>query len=120
MRVQVRWHTAEANARQRRETKRALGRAAEYVLQESNKYVPHDDGDLERSGNTDVEQHQGFGGTKTSSSVFYDTPYAIKMHEHPEYNFQGGRKGKYLDKTINETKEEVKRYLAEAYRRAFR
>lgn len=120
MRVTVSWHTAEANARQRREVKRALGRAAEFVLQESNRDVPLDEGTLQRSGNTDVEQGIGLSGTKTKSSVFYDTPYAARLHEHPEYNFQNSRKGKYLEKAIEETKDDVKRYLVEAYRRAFR
>jgi hypothetical protein len=29
-------------------------------------------------------------------TVGYHTPYAARLHEHPEYKFQKGRKAKYL------------------------
>ncbi len=29
--------------------------------------------------------------------VSYNTPYARRLHEHPEYRFNEGRKGKYLE-----------------------
>jgi len=109
------WDLTEANARQRREAKRALSDALEFVLQESNRKVPLDEGTLLRSGNVDIEDTR----SKMTGSVFYDTPYAAKLHEHPEYNFQNHREGKYLEKTIDETKDEYKRYLVDAYRRAF-
>jgi hypothetical protein len=54
--------------------------------------VPFRDGDLQASGDIDVERV----GQKVKGSVFYDTPYAVRMHEHPEYEFGNGRKGLYL------------------------
>lgn len=44
--------------------------------------------------------------------VSYDTPYAVRLHEHPEYNFQGGREGKWLEKTVNEKSKDVLALLA--------
>jgi len=32
--------------------------------------------------------------------VGYHTPYATRLHENPQYNFQRGRKGKYLEDPI--------------------
>jgi len=62
------------------------------VLTEANKLVPHDEGTLEKSGFIDAKG--------LVAAVSYDTPYAIRLHEHPEYNFRGGREGKWVEKTI--------------------
>lgn len=32
--------------------------------------------------------------------VGYHAPYAARLHEHPEYNFQNGKKGRYLEDPI--------------------
>lgn len=58
--------------------------------------VPLDEGFLLNSGTSGIaanEEHNGLPVGQTS----YDTKYAIRLHEHPEYNFQNGRKGKYLE-----------------------
>jgi len=65
---------------------------AEVVLQQTDLDVPLRDGDLLASANYDIERT----GQKVSASVYYDTPYAVKLHEHPEYDFGNGRKGLYL------------------------
>ncbi len=54
--------------------------------------VPHDEGTLQNSGT--VELIMG------SVVVGYHTAYAARLHEHPEYHFQKGRKGKYLEDPI--------------------
>lgn len=46
------------------------------------------------------------------AAVMYDTPYAAKLHEHPEYNFQGGRKGKYLEDPAVEHRDELGKIIA--------
>jgi hypothetical protein len=85
-------------------------------LQESNKIVPHDEGTLERSGNTDV--HVSTKGV--DASVYYDTPYAVRLHEHPEYTFQNGRQGKWLESTIEKNQDKVKEYLLDKYSDVFK
>ena len=82
--------------------------AAEYVLQEANKMVPHDEGDLERSGDISVEKGQ--------ASIFYDTPYAKRLHEHPDYTFNKGRQGKWLEKASRESTDKVNKFLVKAVR----
>jgi len=74
----------------------ALSEALEHLLQETNKVAPLDEGHLIRSG--DISKQ--VTNTKVIGHVFYDVPYAVRMHEHPEYSFQNGRKGKYLSKTL--------------------
>lgn len=68
----------------------ALEEMGDELLRLSAMEVPHDEGTLETSG---TSQKAG----KDEWEVGYHTPYAARLHEHPEYRFQGGRKGKYLE-----------------------
>lgn len=58
------------------------------ILRLSELEVPHDKGTLQNSGT--VQEIDG------NVVIGYHTPYAARLHEHPEYRFQKGRKGKYL------------------------
>lgn len=51
--------------------------------------VPHDEGTLQNSGTVEVLNNGDV-------VLGYHTPYAARLHEHPEYRFQKGRKGKYI------------------------
>lgn len=51
--------------------------------------VPHDEGTLQNSGAVEVMPNGDV-------VLGYHTPYAARLHEHPEYRFQKGRKGKYI------------------------
>lgn len=62
------------------------------ILRLSQFEVPHDEGTLQNSGA--VEQ------VDDGWIVGYHTPYAARLHEHPEYRFQAGRKGKYLEDPV--------------------
>jgi hypothetical protein len=84
----------------------ALSGAAEYVLQKANTRVPLDEGSLQRSGIVSMDN-----GDKPVAHISYDTPYAKRLHEHPEYNFQNGRQGKWLETTIEQEKDKVNDYL---------
>lgn len=58
------------------------------VMRISTQEVPLRDGYLLASLGREVE------GLVTT--VGYNIEYAARLHEHPEYNFRKGRKGKYL------------------------
>lgn len=62
------------------------------VLRLSQMEVPHDEGTLQNSGV--VEKVDG------DWVVGYHTAYAARLHEHPQYRFQKGRKGKYLEDPV--------------------
>ena len=62
------------------------------IMRLSQLEVPHDKGSLQNSGT--VEQ------IGDNVVVGYHEPYAARLHEHPEYHFQAGRKGKYLSDPI--------------------
>lgn len=65
---------------------------ANEILRLSQAEVPLDKGTLQNSGNV-----EDFGDYMI---IGYHTPYAARLHEHPEYHFQRGRKGKYLEDPI--------------------
>lgn len=74
----------------------AINRIADMLLSLSQKEVPHDVGTLQNSGHVeyakDLDEPEaivGYGGMSA--------PYASRLHEHPEYTFQNGRKGKFLE-----------------------
>lgn len=87
---------------------RGVGIAAEYVLGESRKQVPHDTGVLERSGRASHEQK----GTTARGAVSYDTPYAVDQHEGTHYRHRKGRKAKYLEDPLNGSASKVAGIIA--------
>ena len=79
--------------------------AGENVLEESNRMVPHDEGTLMRSGQVSVDEE------KLDVFVSYDTPYAVKLHENPQYNFQQGRQGKWLEQGLKNRQSAIQEFL---------
>lgn len=75
---------------------KALKMVGDELLRLSNKEVPFDKGTLSDSGRVDVYPLT----PKDTVEVGYHTKYAHRLHEHPEYNFKNGRKGKYLEDPI--------------------
>lgn len=76
------------------------------VLRLSSQQVPHDTGRLQNTGRVEPD-------TDHSVIVGYDTEYAARLHEHPEYRFQKGRKGKYLEDPIKNNLEILRGYIAD-------
>lgn len=75
-------------------TKNAVEAVANEVLRLSQFQVPHDTGQLQNTGHVEP------GDNQYQKIVGYNKVYAARLHEHPEYRFQGGRKGKYLEDPI--------------------
>lgn len=71
-------------------TEDGLKKALEHLLSESRKIVPYKTGHLSDSGGIDIQGREG--------SVFYDTPYAVEMHENLAIRHPNGRKAKYLER----------------------
>lgn len=106
------WRGREVSGRVRQAAAAGLSDAAEFLLEEANRTVPHQDGDLQRSGTPSVD-----AGSLTAA-VSYDTPYARRLHEHPEYRFQHGRRGKWLERTLAERGQAARDSIAERIRAA--
>lgn len=110
----IKWYGKRVSADVRRATVEGLSDAAEFILEEANRDVPHDEGTLMRSGTTSVDE------SKVEAAVSYDTPYAVRLHEHPEYRFQKGRKGKWLEDTFKERGRAAQDYIADKIRNALK
>ena len=94
---------------------RGVGLATEYVLGEARKLVPHERGDLERSGRATVEESSSGGVT---GAVSFDTPYAVVQHERTDYRHKKGRRAKYLETPLNASKNRVNEIIAAAIKGA--
>ena len=86
--------------------------AGERLLALSAARVPLNDGILQGSGS--VSTPLSSRGSDPVAEVVYDTPYAARLHEHPEYNFQGGREGKYVENPALEHRDELGEIVAKA------
>lgn len=75
--------------------------AAEIMLADANRHVPFDEGVLMSTGEVDTEKNRvGLAAASVEGAVSYNTPYAVRLHEHPEYNFQGQGEGKWLEHAL--------------------
>lgn len=75
------------------------------LLRLSQFEVPHDTGLLQNSGHTERKDDGVLVG--------YNKVYAHRLHEHPEYKFQKGRKGKYLEDPMKNNLHVFERYFRE-------
>lgn len=89
------------------EKKKSTMSVALEILRLSQFQVPHDTGLLQNSGTTQPEDDG-------STVVGYNKVYAARLHEHPEYRFQKGRKGKYLEDPIKQNLSVFKRFMQDA------
>lgn len=77
------------------------------VLRLSGLEVPHQYGDLQNSG--------AVLKVGSLTIVGYFKAYAARLHEHPEYQFREGRKGKYLEDPINKNIEPLNQTFGIAF-----
>lgn len=84
----------------------ALYKGISHILNEANNIAPKDEGTLIQTSAVDVDPDAGV------ANAFYVQKYAARLHEHPEYNFQGGRQGKWLEKTILAEGDRVREIMA--------
>lgn len=117
MAPRVRWRVdrrAFADAQVRRAAGDALFESAEFILEESNRTVPLEEGTLERSGTVSIDR------AALRAAVAYDTPYAARQHEELNYRHDEGRRAKWLEQTMREQTGRVRQFLAERIKRAVR
>lgn len=92
------------------------------VLEDANVRVPFLEGDLKDSGRVVKGQaRHGPTGRFDANEFFvtYDTEYAVRLHEHPEYNFRGEGEGKWLEKAVQRGAARAEASIAPPLRMAF-
>lgn len=88
--------------------RRAEERAAERLLVAANQRVPYNLGELQASGHV-FQADDGM-------AVGYTAPHARFVHAHPEWNFELGRSGHWLEETMEATAEEEHAVMASTVR----
>jgi hypothetical protein len=85
----------------------ALYKGISHILNQANNIAPKDEGTLTQTSGVDVDPEAGI------ASAFYTQKYARRLHENPQYNFQGGRQGKWLEKVMLAEGDRVRDLMAE-------
>lgn len=97
---------------------------AERVLEDANQHVPFDTGNLMGTGTAATLQHRGMGGRfavgNFESVVYYDTDYAVHLHEGVDFNFQPPGEAKWLAHALYRSAPQAEFGLAPRFIRLFR
>lgn len=116
----MKWYGKKVTAVMKTAAADGLFDGVHFMRDEMDKMVPHDEGTLERSGDTKVDK------SELKAATGYDTPYAIRLHEHPEYNFQAAeghqREGKWVEKIIKDPsiKKDVLSHIGKKIKKAMK
>jgi len=102
--TRVTWHSGPAIRAVDTGGQVGLYAAGKVVLERANLHVPYMLGTLKDSGRVTVVAGEAI--------VSYDTAYAARLHEHPEYDFQNGREAKWLEHAHAESTEEAVQAIA--------
>lgn len=103
------WRGQEALSEIKEAQKKANAAGAEFILGESNRKVPHEYGDLERSGTADHDE-DGF-------TVSYGTVYAVPQHEILDYQHSDGREAKFLENAAINNREQLLEVMGDEIKR---
>lgn len=91
---------------------KAMRRIANELLRLSQKEVPHDTGALQNTGHVEEKGDEVIVG--------YNKVYAARLHENPQYRFQKGRKGKYLEDPLKNNESVFNEFLNKEMQEAFK
>lgn len=91
--------------------------AGDELLRLAVRVNPHDEGTLQASAN--VRLSSSMDG-QPEVLVGYNTKYAAKLHENPQFNFQKGRQGKYLSEPLEKNVDRFEKYIGHSLESSIR
>lgn len=103
--MKIRWFDQSVRKAYREAAASALDDAAAFVLDESSKIAPINEGTLINSSSYVVDR------SNLIAAIGYNTPYAIIQHERTDFVHKNGRQAKYLEKPLRENAERVKLFI---------
>lgn len=114
----MKWYGDKVTEKVRRAAAQGILDAAAHLLEHANRTVPHDEGTLERSGNYYPDTLEGVVQEGLTAAVYYDTPYAARLHESEpgEFNFRGKGQRKWLERAAQERQKAIRDYIGNAIR----
>lgn len=102
------WHPEKALATAEQLGREATVRGGERLLESARTRVPYATGELAGSARL-VADDEGV-------AVGYEAKHARFLHAHPEWNFEGGRSGRWLEETIEEEADAVGQVMTDTFR----
>jgi hypothetical protein len=84
--------------------------AAEHILGEAKKIVPIEEHILEQSGNVSTDENS------LRASIYFDTPYAVPVHEIMTARHDEGRTAKFLEIPFTGEVDTAREIIAQAIR----
>lgn len=103
-----------ATEKQKIGARKGLHDAVEHLLGLAQDVVPLQEGVLQASGATDVDD------SALEGSVSFDTVYAARQHEETTWRHDPGRQAKYLEQPYETHAAELRGLIAAAIRRELR
>ena len=107
MAVVITWRDDEVKAAISGAAMAGLEIAAEHLLQVSAELAPHEEGDLERSGEVTRDD------SAETVAVSYDRPYAVRQHEELTWRHDAGKQAKYLEQPMGSERDTMLRIVAQ-------
>lgn len=114
MKTRVTWKDIAAAHAANEGGRDGLMNAAEAILDASNQVVPFESGELMGTGAVD------FDTGEMTAHVLYDTVYAARLHQNPKFNFQNGRRGKFLKSAAQGAARYAEELIGEGLKGRFR
>ncbi|WP_281895138.1 hypothetical protein [Phytohabitans aurantiacus] len=102
------WHGDEILAALKGASFEGLELAGEHLLQVSSDLAPHEEGELERSGDISKDEADG------AVAVYFDRPYAAVQHEDLTFRHDEGKQAKYLEEPMGTEADTMIALIAEA------
>lgn len=102
----VKWFGREITQEINSAAIKGLKDAAEFLLDESNKIAPVDEGTLINSGEASIDT------SKLQAAVSYDTPYAVTQHEDRSLTHLNGRQAGFLQTAYQNNIKRIRDFLA--------
>lgn len=109
--AKFKWQGDKIKGQVEKQAEQTMYKTGQYTLDEANKIAPKDEGTL--------IQTSGVASDAESANVYYTQKYAPRLHEHPEYNFQNGRQGKWLEQTVLSNHDKLLQYMKNEMQKAF-
>lgn len=107
------WRGAAIEEAKRRGIETALYVGGSHILNKSTAIAPKDEGILIQTAGVAVDANAG------KANVYYTQKYAARLHENPQYNFQGGRQGKFLEEPVMSELDTIRQIFGDAIRGEF-
>jgi hypothetical protein len=105
------WEGRLAKEIYRKASAKGLFVGAEAGLTEANRTIPIEEGVMERSGETSVDDR------KLEAAISYDTPYARRQHEDLSLRHDKGRRAKWLEQMLKEEGSNLRKVIGDEMKR---